>query len=155
MNSMNGQPYTVRRDGAATHLLDKFEALLAKCEQVKVVGKLDYAEARKLVEDAVTNGLIKRPKERKLEELECKTCKVKFMGLFATYCSYQCRPSKKPAKPPKMAKCVWCSAEFHKFRLHKTCSPECSNELQKKHARERDARLRDARARRRGLTSPE
>jgi len=147
---MNGQPYTVRRDGAATHLLDKFEALLAKCEAIEVVGKLDYAEARKLVENAVAKGLIKRPKERKLTELECKACKAKFMGLFATYCSYQCRPSRKPAKLPKMAKCEWCSIEFRKFRLHKTCSPECSNELQKKHARERDARLRDARARRRG-----
>lgn len=154
MSKMNGYSYSVRRDSLATHLLDKFESLLTKCETVKL-SKLDYAEARNLVDDAVAKGIIQRPKEKKLLELECKTCKSKFIAVFATYCSYQCRPSRKPLKLPKMAKCVWCSAEFHKFRLHKTCSPECSNELQKKHARERDARLRAARARRRGLTSPE
>ena len=138
MNNMNGQPYTVRRDGAATYLLDKFETLLQKAAQVEEE-KLNYDEAKKIIAEAITLGKIQKPKETKLNTLICVICKKEFYGRFTKYCSNSCwhKATYKSTMNIIDANCVWCGKGFKKTRAKKTCSAECSHERTKHNDRTR------------------
>jgi predicted transcriptional regulator len=135
---MNGQPYTVRRDGAATYLLDKFETLLKKSETIEKE-KLNYEEAKQIIAQAISAGKIKKPKETKLKQLTCTICGKEFYGRFTKYCSNSCwhRATYKSTMNIIDATCVWCGKGFKKTRAKKTCSVECSYERTKQNDRTR------------------